>query len=145
MNEMREPAPERNARTSYSLLGFLAMAFGVVGLMGIFATYALPIPLERALAREAAFDAATTAAIGEHPEADLAILAPRLDDSLPAILAGTGSLWDRIAAERLRQRAGFVAETAALGHRLRLLILMVTLMATVFGLAIAGKPARPPL
>ncbi len=34
---------------NYALMGFLATSFGLVGLAGIFATYAIPIPYERLL------------------------------------------------------------------------------------------------
>ena len=134
-------SPVKKPRASYSLLAFLAMAFLIVGLTGIFSTYAIPVPLERALAREAAFDEAAAAVRGSNPEAALAAMAPRLDDSLPAILKGSGSYAERITAERLRQRARFALDTANLGYTLRLLLIVVTLMATLFGLALAGRPA----
>src|SRR5665213_872457 len=38
-------------------MGFLAVAFAMVGLIGLVASYAAPLPLERALARDAALDA----------------------------------------------------------------------------------------
>ena len=133
--------PVKNPRTSYSLLAFLAMAFIIVGLTGIFATYAIPVPLERALAREVAFDDAAVAAGGRDPEAALTAMAPRLDDSLPAILKGAGSFSDRITAERLRQRARFATDTANLGYTMRLLLIVITLMATLFGLALTGRPS----
>lgn len=133
------------ARTpiNYSLLGFVAVAFLMVGLAGVFSTYAIPVPLERALAREATFDDAMIAVRGDNPEAALKAMAPRLDDSLPAILAASGPLPDRIAAERLRQRERFVSDTAALGFRLRLLIVMVTAMAALFGVAITARRREP--
>ena len=37
------------SRPSFSMMGFLATSFAVVGLVGIFATYAIPIPYERLL------------------------------------------------------------------------------------------------
>ena len=49
-------------KTNFNLLAFVAMAFAIVGLIGIFATYAAPLPLERAVARETALDAVLAAA-----------------------------------------------------------------------------------
>ena len=140
MDDALKP-PVKKPHASYSLLAFLAMAFIIVGMTGIFSTYAIPVPLERALAREAAFDDAAVAVKGSNPEAALAAMAPRLDDSLPAILKATGSYPERIAAERLRQRARFALDAANLGYTLRLLLIVITLMATLFGLALAGRPS----
>lgn len=50
--------PENRPRANLSLIGFLAMAFVVVGLTGILATYAAPLPLARALHLEAVLDQA---------------------------------------------------------------------------------------
>ena len=44
------------ARVNPTWIAFLAMAFVVVGLAGLFASYAVPLPLQRAIAREAALD-----------------------------------------------------------------------------------------
>ncbi|MDE2332949.1 MAG: hypothetical protein KGK10_00250 [Rhodospirillales bacterium] len=38
-------------KPDFSLMAFLAISFGVVGLVGVFATYAIPIPYERLLAQ----------------------------------------------------------------------------------------------
>jgi hypothetical protein len=68
-------------KPNYSLIGFLVMAFAVVGLAGIMASYIAPVPLARALAREAALDDALAAVAGSNPEAALEALRPRLGDS----------------------------------------------------------------
>jgi hypothetical protein len=39
----------QTGKPDFSLMAFLAMSFAVVGLVGIFATYAIPIPYERLL------------------------------------------------------------------------------------------------
>jgi len=54
---MLQSAPPAD-RPNVALAAFVAMAFAVVGLTGVFATFAAPLPLERALAREAALDEA---------------------------------------------------------------------------------------
>jgi hypothetical protein len=128
--------------TNFNLLAFVAMAFVVVGLLGVFATYAAPLPLERALAREAALDAALAAARGANPEAALAALKPQLDDSTGVLVGGVGGIEERIAHERIAMRARFTTEAAATALRLRWLIGMVTLMGAVFTMTMMGSSVR---
>ncbi len=115
---------------------FLVMAFVVVGLAGVFGTYAAPLPLARALAREAALDAAQAAARGPDAAAALEALRPRLDESADALLPAGGDMTARIAAERAAMRARFTAEAAAEARRARLIIIVVTLMGALFGAAV---------
>ncbi|HUA78525.1 MAG TPA: hypothetical protein VMA86_12725 [Acetobacteraceae bacterium] len=130
-------------RPSGGAAGFLAMAFVIVGLAGIFATYAAPVPLSRALVREAALDQVLAAASAPDATARLAALRPALGDSADAVLSGPGTLpegtlLERVARERTRIRAHFEREAAALATRLRLLIGVATLAAAVFGVAMIG-------
>lgn len=39
----------QKGKPDFSLMAFVAMSFGIVGLVGVFATYAIPIPYERLL------------------------------------------------------------------------------------------------
>jgi len=119
-------------------LAFLVMAFVVVGLVGLFASFAGPLPLQRALSHEAAWDAVLEAARGPNPAEAIAKLAPRLGDSAKALAgADPASLPARIQAARIVSRADFQAEAEAVGFRLRLLIGIVTLTAAAFGVAMA--------
>ena len=137
MSEFANSDPQ--PRRSYGAMGFLAMSYVVVGLLGIFATFATPVPLERALAREAALDAALAT---NADTTALAALAPRLGESAVALKGATAAdLPTRIAAERHAMRSRFQAEAEGLAFRLRLLIVVITLTATVFGLALAGALA----
>ena len=121
---------------------FAAVAVGIVGLAGVFATYAAPLPLQRAMAREAALDAALLAADAPDPEAALAALAPRLGDSASALAGAPAGLPERVAKERLAMRARFGAEAGALATQLRLLIAVITVMAAVFVVAMVGSRGR---
>lgn len=123
-------------------IAFLVMAFAAVGLMGLFATYAGPLPLERALAREATLDAALAAAHGPNPQAALAALRPALDDSAEAVLPWRPDIDRRIARERLAMRARFTADSAVLAVRLRWLVCLVTAMAAAFGVAVLHASRR---
>ena len=128
--------------TNFNLLAFVAMAFAIVGLIGIFATYAAPLPLERAVARETALDAVLAAAKDPNAEAALAALKPQLDDSAGVIAGGVTGIEQRVAEERVAMRARFTADAAATALRLRWLIGMITVMAFVFAVTMMGGSIR---
>ena len=128
-------------RNTSTWMAFLAAAFAVVGLMGVFASYAAPIPLERAMARDATLDAALATG-GAKPALEL--LRDRLDDSAATVIDGVGPLVDRVASARAAMHASLEAEAAAVGERVRLELLVVTLVAAGFGLVILGSVARAP-
>ncbi len=135
-------------RPSGGAAGFLAMAFVIVGLAGIFATYAAPVPLARALREEAVLDqvlAASGKAAGKADSAaELTRLRPLLGERAASVLEGPGTLEARVAAERARLTAHVEAEQAAVGARLRLLIIVATIAAGIFGLAMLGVGRRGP-
>jgi hypothetical protein len=120
---------------------FLAMGFAVVGGTGLFATFAAPVPLERALLREQALDEAAAALAGTDPLAALAALRPRLGESADALLPPRGDMAALIRAERTAMRARFQREAAETEQRLRWLMSIVTLVAAGFGLALLGLAA----
>jgi hypothetical protein len=116
---------------------FLVMAFVVVGLVGLFASYAVPLPLQRALARDAALDEALAAAHGPDPETALAALRPRLAETADALLSPAGgSIELRISKARAAMRDQLTAEADAVAARTRLMIGVVTLMGAGFGAAV---------
>jgi hypothetical protein len=125
-----------------SWMMFAALTVGVVGLTGVFATYAAPLPLQRAMAREAALDAALDAAHAPDPQAAMAALAPRLGDSAAALAGAPAGLAERVAKERLDMRARFGTEAGLLAEQLRLLIGVITVMAAVFVAVIVGGLSR---
>jgi hypothetical protein len=126
-------------RPSLAWTAFLVIAFGIVGLTGLFATVATPLPLERALLRDAALDEALQA-----PDAAAAVAAlrDRLGESAEAIAHGRGDFGTRIQVERAAMRDRFLAEADATASRLRLLITIVTLAAAGFGAVIVNGLAR---
>ena len=129
-------------KINFNLLAFVAMAFAIVGLIGIFATYAGPLPLERAMTRETALDAVLAAAQNPDPEAALTALKPQLDDSAGVISGGIAGIEQRVAGERVAMRARFAADAAATALRLRWLIGTITLMAFVFATTMMGGSIR---
>ncbi len=129
-------------RNSGTWTAFLAMTFLIVGLTGLFATYAVPIPLERALARDAALDEALASDGQPNQAAILAALRDRLDDSAAPVIDGTGPLPARVAAARTAMRAEMQRQADAIGGRLRFMIIVITLIGALFGAVILGAVSR---
>ncbi len=125
-------------------IAFAVMAFIVASLAGVFTTYALPIPMERAFAVDAALDEALIATRGPDPERAIAALGPRLGESAAPITQGTGPWEDRIQRERAAMRARFIAEEQATAIRLRWLIVVVSLMGAMFVAAVVSIVSRRP-
>ena len=125
-------------KLNFTAIGFLVMCFAIVGLVGFFAAFATPVPLYRAVAREAALDDALVAVHGANAQAALEALKPRLDDSAAALFPLPANPDAAIAAERVAMRRRFVLEANATAGRMNLMIAVVTVMACVFGAAIIG-------
>ncbi len=121
---------------------FLAMAFVVVGLAGLFASYAAPLPLARALERERALDAAAAALHGPDPQAAIEALRPRLGESAAALLPVGGDMEARIAAARRAMRADLTEEARVAALRARWMIGVVTAMGIAFGAAVVHAARR---
>ena len=116
-------------------MGFMAMTFVVVGLTGLFASFAAPLPLQRAMARDAALDEAL--ASGGKPEV-LAALRERLDDSAAVVIDGTGPIDTRVTTARAAMRAELLHDADAVAERLRWMLVIVTVAGAIFGSVIVG-------
>lgn len=121
---------------------FLLMCFALVGLTGLFATYATTIPLERALIRTGTLDQILAAARAPDAAARLAVLRPALGERADAVLSGPGELWDRVAAERAVVLDEQGREARSVAHRTRILVVIVTLMAGLVGAGIMALGQR---
>ena len=121
---------------------FLAVAFAVIGLTGMFATFAAPIAYQRAWQREQVLNEAQAALAAPNAADLIAALRPRLDDSAAALLPVGGDMPARIAAERLAMRARFEIDAKATMTRLRWLVAVVSLGAAGFGAIIMGAAIR---
>lgn len=130
--------PNSAATNRGTLLGFLMMCFVITGLVGLFASYAVPIPLARAVAREKTLDEAEAALSGPNPQAAIEALKARLDDSAPALIPLPPDPKAAIANERKAIRERFLTESEETSTRIRWLIVIVTVMSAVFGTAITG-------
>ena len=121
---------------------FLLMCFAIVGLTGLFATYATTVPLERALLRTGTLDQVLAAARAPDAPARLAALRPALGERADAVLAGPGELWDRVAAERVVVLDEQGREARSVAHRIRIMVVVVTLMASLLGAGIMALGQR---
>ena len=118
--------------------GFLLMVFAVVGLAGIFGTYASQIPYLRGEAAEQVLD---RAALARTP-ADLATLKDDLGDNT-AILARTDlPLSQRITEARAATRARTARDAADFATRARVVIGVITCGSALFGCMLLGTAAH---
>jgi hypothetical protein len=141
MNSPQTIAPQKPASPAANratLLGFLMMSFVIVGLVGLFATYAVPVPLARAIAREKTLDEAEAALASPNPQAAIEALKSRLDDSALALIPLPADPQAAIAKERAAMRERFLAEEDGNSTRIRWLIVLVTVTAAIFGTAVTG-------
>jgi len=139
-------APADSTRSfNFTFTAFLVMCFAIVGMVGVFGTFAAGLPMRRELAREATLDEAVFALASPNPQQALEALRPRLDDSAPGLLPLRADPVAAIAAERVAMRGRFLAEAEATTSRMQLMILIVTCMAAVFGSAILafGRRSSP--
>lgn len=118
------------------------MAFVIVGLAGIFSTYAVRAPLMAALGREAVLDRVLEAGEGPNAPVALAALRPALGSHADAVLEGPGTLVERVARERERVLARADAEGTALANRVRILIGVFTIAGAIFGFVMLGVGRR---
>ncbi|MGI4978464.1 MAG: hypothetical protein ACRYG6_16110 [Janthinobacterium lividum] len=113
------------------------MAFAVVGMTGVVATYAAQIPLQRALLHEALLDRVLLTTEAPDPAAALATLRPEVsavlgDDAAP-LLGGPAPLPARVADARAHLQTSFAAEAADVGFRLRIVICVFSVVGMLFG------------
>ena len=103
---MNEPRLHASPSNIGAWIGFLAATFCVVGLIGLFSTYAAPLAYQRELHREQVLDQALIT-----PPGRLAGLRDALGDSADAILTGAGP----IESTRRRRASGDARAAGARG------------------------------
>ena len=121
---------------------FLLMCFALVGLTGLFATYATTVPWERALIRTGVLDQVLAAARAPDADVQLAALRPALGPAADAVLSGPGELWDRVAAERRVVLDEQGREARSVVHRVRIMVGTVTLLSALVGAGIMALASR---
>ena len=121
--------------------GFLVMAFVILGLCGLFATYAAQLPYQRELFAETKLDGM----IGSSDaSARLDVLRDTLgDDGVGAFSAG-GSPDQRIETARLVLRKHFQDQAADIALRLRIVLVVFTGASALFGIMVLSILRRAP-
>ena len=121
---------------------FLLVCFAIVGLTGLFGTFVVNVPLLRALERHATLDEVLVASRAPDAAVQLERLRRPLAESAAAVLSGEGTIEERVARERVAMRQRQEREAQGVTGRIRMLIVIVTVMAAAFGVLIMGL-SRP--
>ena len=105
------------------------MAIALVGLIGVFSTYASAIPYEQGLREEATLDQV----LQMRDRAGLEAFRPTLAVEADMLSSRTRAFPDRVADARTKLLARVETEAAALGARMRLFIATFTILAAALG------------
>lgn len=131
------------AKISYSRIGFMLTCFLFPGLIGTFASFTIPAPVVDEQHQQAALDAVLSAPDAAAQKAAIASLPNDVDDDTAAIVTnGTGPIAERVAAAEQNMRTEVVAEARAEAYKIRLMVITMTLLAAMFGVALMGA-AKP--
>jgi hypothetical protein len=130
------------SKISYSRIGFLLTCFLFPGLIGTFASFSIPAPVVDAMHQEAALDAVLNAATPQAQQAAIDNLSNATDEDTAAIVAkGTGPIAARVAAARANMHVEVVAEARDEAYKIRLMVITMTVLGALFGVALLG-PSR---
>ena len=121
--------------------GFLVMAFIILGLCGLFATYAVQLPYQREAYAEARLDAATGA---PDAQARLGQLRDALGDDGAGAFPPESDMRHQIDTARHVLRRHFQEQGNDIALRLRIVIVVFTGGATLFGLMVTSILRRAP-
>jgi hypothetical protein len=121
--------------------GFLVMAFVILGLCGLFATYAAQLPYQRELFAENKLDAMVAA---PDASARLGILRDTLGDDGAGAFAAGGSADQRIETARHILRKHFQDQAADIAVRLRIVLVVFTGASALFGIIVLSILRRAP-
>lgn len=131
-------------RISAQRIGLMLTAFLMLTLIGVFATYAAPIPPMRGVAAEAALARAAASGDGGAMRTAIEGAKPLLGrqgqlalTALPPDRAGMAKAATLLAAETGQA-------SALISYRLRLLVIVIGVLAALFGVALLGiRDAKP--
>ncbi len=127
------------AKISYSRIGFLLTCFLLPGLIGTFASFSIPAPVVDEQHQQAALDAVLNAPTPAAQTAAIASLANDVDaDTAAIVTTGTAPLPSRIAAAKANMRLEVVAQARAEAYKIRLMVITMTVLGAIFGVALLG-------
>jgi hypothetical protein len=124
---------------SLSRIGFLLVCFLFPGLVGTFASFSIPAPVVDALHQQQALDAVLAAQTPEAQTAAIEALPAKVDpDTAAIVITGTAPLAERVAKAEENMRKEVVAQARAAAYRIRLMVITMTVLGAVFGVALLG-------
>jgi len=122
---------------------FMLCAFLLPGLIGTFASFAIPAPAVDELHQAQALDAVLAAQTPAAQQAALAALPDAVDTDTAAMVIGApGPLQARVAAAELNMRQEVVDEARSSAYRIRLLIITMTVLGAAFGILLLGPERK---
>ncbi|OYV32507.1 MAG: hypothetical protein B7Z81_12670 [Acidocella sp. 20-61-6] len=131
------------ASNSASRIGFLLCCFLLPGLIGTFASFAIPAPVVDEQHQQAALDAVLNAPDATTRQTAIATLADAVDpDTAALVTKGTDPLPARIAAAEQNMRREVVAQARAEAYRIRLMVITLTILGAGFGVALLGRGSQ---
>jgi hypothetical protein len=127
------------AKISYSRVGFMLTCFLFPGLIGTFASFSIPAPVVDEMHQQAALDAVLAAPDAAAQKAAIENLPNDVDDDTAAIVTnGTGPVPGRVAAAEQNMRSEVVAQARDEAYKIRLMVITMTVLAAMFGVALMG-------
>jgi hypothetical protein len=141
-------------------VGFMLCAFLMPGLIGTFASFTIPAPVVDEMHQQQALDAILNAPTPAAQQAAIAALSGNVaqmaqaeqagmsqevpdtalvdSDTAAIVQNGTGPLPQRIAAAEQNMRLEEVAEAKAEAYKIRIMMITMTVLGAVFGVAMMG-------
>ncbi len=141
-------------------VGFMLCAFLMPGLIGTFASFTIPAPVVDEMHQQQALDAILNAPTPAAQQAAIAALSGNVaqmaqaeqagmsqevpdtalvdPDTAAIVQNGTGPLPQRIAAAEQNMRLEEVAEAKAEAYKIRIMMITMTVLGAVFGVAMMG-------
>ncbi len=127
-------------KTSLSRIGFLLTCFLFPGLIGTFASFSIPAPVVDEMHQNAALDAVLNAATPAAQQTAIAALTNDMDNDAATLVSnGTGPMAERVAAARQAMQADVIREAREEAYKIRLMVITMTILGAVFGVALLGK------
>ena len=121
---------------------FLLMLFVIVGICGLFTSFASSLPWERGMARSLLLDSVLAAENAPDAAEKIAALRPQLGALAPDVLDAPGPLAERVAAARRTVVDEQRRESASINFRVRLMLGIVTLLAGGMGAGIMAMAKK---
>lgn len=130
-------------RVSPGRVGLMLTAFLMLWLIGLFATYAGPIPSMRGVIAEHALAAAAASGDAGQIRSAFAAARPLLGGSAQKSLDGLPTTRDGASRAAALLASGTARASALIGFRLRLLVTVMGILCALFGIALLGIREAP--